>query len=218
MKKIDADLVIFDFDGTLVDSKRDIAFAVNEMLSRMSLTQMTAETIYGYVGNGVRPLIESTLETSGRKDEIGTAIKHFQEIYIAHLLDTTVLFDGVSEMLNSLHGRRKMAVASNKPYRYVKKIIDGLEISHFFYSVKGGDSVEVKKPAPEMLNIIMDETSSEKGSTVFIGDSGVDIKTGKNADIKTIGVTYGYRSRDEIIESKPDLVVESVEQLKEVIL
>lgn len=218
MQKINADLIIFDLDGTLIDSKKDIAFAVNETLEQMNIPKMKYEDIYGWVGNGVRPLIEKTLEDSGKKDEIATAIEFFRESYIAHLLDTTVTFDGVRELLDYYRPNKKMAVASNKPYRYVEKILDGLKLSGYFLSVKGGDSVENKKPEPEMLLTIMEEISQEPGNSVFIGDSGVDIETGKNAGVKTVGVTYGFRSRKEVLESQPDAIIESPLQLKEIIV
>jgi len=217
MDKIDADLIIFDLDGTLIDSKKDIACAVNLTLQRMDVRPLPDETIYGYVGNGVRPLIEETLKKRGRAVEIQVAIKHFQELYITHLLDTTVMFNGIPEILQNFRSRKKMAVASNKPYRYIKKILDGLNMTRFFASVKGGDSVEMKKPAPDMLNVIMDETSTSKENSVFIGDSGIDIRTGKNAGVRTIGATYGFRSVGEIMENNPDALINSPYELEKII-
>jgi phosphoglycolate phosphatase len=217
MNKIDARLIIFDLDGTLIDSKRDIAYAVNEMLKRMDLRPIEPGKIYGYVGNGVRPLIEQTLAQNGMSADIPTAIDHFRELYIKHLLDTTVMFDGVKEVLDHFQKSKIMAVASNKPIRYVKKIVDGLGMTGYFTAIKGGDDVEMKKPAPEMLNAIMEETSIGRESCVFVGDSGVDIRTGKNAGVKTVGVTYGFRPVEEIVENEPDLLVDSPLQLKEII-
>lgn len=217
MAKIHADLIIFDLDGTLIDSKKDIALAVNLTLQRMDLMPLTDEVIYGYVGNGVRPLIEETLKRRGRAVETETAIKYFQKFYKTHLLDSTVMFGGVPEVLQIFSQQKKMAVASNKPYRYVKKILDGLDMTRFFASIKGGDSVEVKKPAPDMLNVIMEETSTSKEKAVFIGDSGIDIQTGKNAGVKTIGATYGFRSAVEVMESSPDVLISSPYELEGIV-
>lgn len=218
MGKIDADLIIFDLDGTLIDSKQDIACAVNLTLQKMDVRPLPDEVIYGYVGNGVRPLIEEMLKKRGKAVEIQTAIKYFQELYTTHLLDTTVMFDGIQEVLQNFHNRKKMAVASNKPYRYVKKILEGLNMTRFFLSVKGGDSVKIKKPAPDMLNVIMDETCTSKENSVFVGDSGVDIRTGKNAGVRTIGATYGFRSVGEIMEDNPDAFINSPYEISGIII
>ncbi len=217
MMKIDARLIIFDLDGTLIDSKKDIAYAVNETLKRMGLAPIPEEEVYGYVGNGVRPLIEQTMANNGMKADLSTAIDHFRELYIKHLLDTTIMFDGVPEVLEHFRTDKKMAVASNKPYRYVAKILDGLGMTGYFSSVKGGDNVEIKKPAPEMLNTILEETGIDRDNCVFVGDSGVDIRTGKNAGVKTVGVTYGFRPMEEIMENEPDILVDTPLMLKEVI-
>ena len=154
---------------------------------------------------------------NGKASDIATAIEHFREFYIKHLLDTTVMFDGIREILEHFQKDKKMAVASNKPIRYVEKILIGLGMTGYFSCVKGGDDVEVKKPAPEMLHTIMEETSHGPEECVFIGDSGVDIRTGKNAGVKTVGVTYGFRPLEEIVENSPDIMVDSPAQLKDVI-
>lgn len=218
MKKLDASLIIFDLDGTLIDSKKDIAHAVNQTLLRMELNPIPVDLVYGYVGNGVRPLIEQTMAKNGRAGDLATAIEHFRELYIKHLLDTTLMFDGIKEILEHFQNDKTMAVASNKPIRYVEKILVGLGMTGYFSSVKGGDDVEMKKPAPEMLHTIMQETSHAPQECVFIGDSGVDIRTGKNAGVKTVGVTYGFRPLEEIVENSPDVMVDSPAQLKDVIL
>ncbi|GMT42221.1 MAG: phosphoglycolate phosphatase [bacterium] len=219
MAKLSVDLIIFDLDGTLIDSKKDIAYAVNRTLEGMDLQPIPERTVYQYVGNGVRPLIEQTLRGSGKETGIPEAIRLFQKFYTTHLLDNTVMFDGVPEILEHFQNLgKKMAVASNKPYRYVKKIMDGLNMTRFFLSVKGGDSVEMKKPAPEMLDAVINETGADRKSSVFVGDSGIDVRTGKNARIKTVGVTYGFRSAEEIMENKPDMLIDSPRELKEIIL
>ena len=141
MMKIDARLIIFDLDGTLIDSKKDIAYAVNETLKKMGMAPLPEEEVYGYVGNGVRPLIEQTIKNNGMEAGLSTAIEHFRELYIKHLLDTTIMFDGILEVLEHFRTDKKMAVASNKPYRYVEKILDGLGMTGYFSSVKGGDNV-----------------------------------------------------------------------------
>lgn len=216
MNVIDAELIIWDLDGTLIDSKKDIAFAVNETLERIDHPPISDEEIYSYVGNGVRPLIERAVAATGGGNAFDVAIKHFQEIYMAHLLDTTILFDGILDVLRYFENK-KMAVASNKPYKYVTKILEGLRVADLFISVKGGDSLPTRKPDPEMINVILREAGTGANNAVFVGDSAVDILTGKNAGVRTIGVSYGFRPLAELIKSAPDLLVPTPEDLKRAI-
>ncbi len=216
MNALNAELIIWDLDGTLIDSKKDIAYAVNETLERIGHPPLSDEEIYSYVGNGVRPLIERAVAATGGGNSLHTAIGHFQDIYLAHLLDTTILFDGILEVLRHFENK-KMAVASNKPYKYVTKILDGLHVADLFMSVKGGDSLPTRKPDPEMINVILREAETGPNNAVFIGDSAVDIQTGKNACVRTIGVSYGFRPVTELIKSGPDLLVPTPLDLKNVI-
>lgn len=219
MNTIEANMILFDLDGTLIDSKKDIADAVNSTLSAMGQKEIPVEHLYSFVGNGVRPLIEKSMIESGNAERLPEAIKHFQDTYIMTLLDNTVMFDGVLDVLEHFASKgKKMAVASNKPYRYVEKIVAGLEMSRFFVSVKGGDSYKTSKPEPEMILSILEEASATRGEAVIIGDSRVDIKAGINSGIRTVGVTYGFREREEIIEARPDAIIETPIELKKIIV
>lgn len=218
MKKLKADHIIFDLDGTLIDSKKDIADAVNSTLVEMGLETMPYETLYHYVGNGVRPVIEKSMIDSKQEERLPEAIKHFQDTYIATLLDTTVMFDDVEEVLDHFAAQgKKMTVASNKPFRYVDKILKGLGMSKYFVSVLGGDSLHTSKPEPEMLMESMKEAGVGRNGSVMVGDSRVDIKAGINTGIRTVGVTYGFREREELVDANPDALVERPLELKDVI-
>jgi len=216
--KINAELIIFDLDGTLIDSRRDIAVSVNETLEALSLPALSKELIYSYVGNGVRPLLERAVREAGLENGIERAVEIFRQVYPKRLLETTVMFDGVEDVLTHfLALGKKMAVASNKPYRYIEDILKGLDMIRFFLSVKGGDSQKRSKPEPDMLNSIMFETGVDNSLTVFVGDSGIDIQTGKNSAVRTIGVTYGFRSREEVVENLPDVIAACPAELKQII-
>lgn len=218
MKTIKAELIIFDLDGTLVDSKRDIAYAVNQTLARIDHPPLDNELIYQYVGHGVKPLIEKAVAaTGGDGGALPNAIRIFQELYTKHLLDTTVLFDGIREVLDHFSGKM-LAVATNKPYGYSVKILDGLGVLDKFISVMGGDSMPEKKPHPMMLEAIMKEARRGPAESVIIGDSAVDILTGKNAGMMTVGVTYGFRPAEEIIGSSPDTLASSPADLMRIII
>ncbi len=217
-RKINAELIIFDLDGTLIDSRRDIAVSVNETLEALSLPALSEELIYSYVGNGVRLLLEQAVQKAGLENGIERAVDVFRRVYPKRLLETTVMFDGVEDVLRHfLSLDKKMAVASNKPYRYVEEILNGLDMTRFFLSVKGGDSQKRNKPAPDMLNDIMSEAGVGNSASVFVGDSGIDIQTGKNCAVRTIGVTYGFRSREEVVQNLPDVIAENPAELKEII-
>ncbi len=217
MKKLHADLIVWDLDGTLIDSKKDIAYAVNETLARINHPPLDNEEIYRYVGNGVRPLIERAVAATGGGNSLEVALTRFREIYLAHLLDTTILFDGMLDVLHHFEGK-KMAVATNKPHRWAQKILEGLRVDGFFMSVKGGDSLPTHKPDPAMLNAIMHEAGLPPERTILVGDSAVDMATGRNAGVRTIGVSYGFRPVAELIESAPDLLIHTVADLKRAIV
>lgn len=216
MKTINAELIIWDLDGTLIDSKKDIAFAVNETLARIDHPPISNEEIYSYVGNGVRPLIERAVAASGGGNSLDTALNLFQNIYLAHLLDTTILFDGILDVLRHFDNK-KMAVATNKPFGWTMKILKGLQVADLFVSIKGGDSLPTRKPEPEMVNVILHEAKTGAKNAVIVGDSAVDIQTGKNAGVRTIGVSYGFRPVAELIKSAPDLLVPTPLDLKRAI-
>jgi len=219
MKKIDAKLIIFDLDGTLIDSKEDIATALNQTLKAVSIPELPLSVIYSHVGNGVRELLKDSVREADNGVDFSEAVKHFRKIYPKRLLDTTVMFDGVKEQLDHFFSKNKvMAVASNKPAEYVNPVIDGLGMRKYFAEVFGGNSLKTKKPEPEMINTILKNTGIIKEDAVFIGDSAVDIEAGKNSSIKTIGCTYGFRSKEEIIKSMPDIVIEHPKQMSEVIV
>lgn len=216
MKTINADLIIWDLDGTLIDSKKDIAFAVNETLARIDHPPISEEEIYSYVGNGVRPLIERAVAASGGGNSLDNALSLFQNIYLTHLLDTTILFDGILDVLRHFENK-KMAVATNKPFGWTMKILEGLQVADLFVSIKGGDSLPTHKPDPEMVNAILREAEISAKNAVIVGDSAVDVQTGKNAGIRTIGVSYGFRPVAELIKSAPDLLVPTPLDLKKAI-
>ncbi len=217
MTTIKADLIIFDLDGTLIDSKRDIAYSVNQTLARINHPPLSKEVIYEYVGQGVWPLIQKAVAATGGGNSLKEALAIFQEVYMRHLLDTTVLFDGISDVLEHFSGKT-LAVATNKPRGYSVKILDGLGVLDKFISVKGGDSVPEKKPHPMMLEEIMREAGRGPAESVIVGDSAVDVQTGKNAKMRTVGVTYGFRPPLEILESDSDAVASSPMELKEIIV
>lgn len=214
LRKLDIELFIFDLDGTLIDSKVDIANSVNFTLESLRLPALQNSLIYGYVGNGVLPLLEKTLASSNKNEDIKDALKIFRGHYVKHLLDNTILYPNVMETLEYFSGIN-MGLISNKPECYVKKILKGLNIDRFFHVVVGGDSLETKKPEPEGINMVIKTFKASPAKTVIVGDGGVDIQTGKSAGIHTCGVSYGLRDREELVEAGADIIIDNILELKD---
>ncbi|MBI4398501.1 MAG: HAD hydrolase-like protein, partial [Candidatus Omnitrophica bacterium] len=176
-------LVCFDLDGTLIDSRSDIAASTNRMLFALGLPQKTDTVIAGYVGSGVANLIRQSL---GDRHEnlFDRALSFFKHDYDAHCLDKTRLFPGVAETLKRLPMPK--AVLTNKPLRFSEKILEGLGVRNFFESVLGGDMQFPKKPAPDAIHFLASQhTGLAYQDMLIVGDSRVDMETGKNAGIQT---------------------------------
>ncbi|MBI1909661.1 MAG: HAD-IA family hydrolase [Deltaproteobacteria bacterium] len=198
-------LLIYDLDGTLIDSKQDIANSVNWTLTQLGLPTVSNEVVYSYVGNGVRPLIAKSVgEEGGAKFK--EALKIFKTHYLEHLLDQTQLFAGVKEVLHHFKGKTQ-AVLTNKPGVFSLPILKGLKVDHYFSAIIGGEDGFPKKPDPAAIHHLLKEFNCPPAQAVMIGDSRVDIETGKNAGILTCGVTYGFRGEEEVHASQPDFLI-----------
>jgi len=211
------ELVIFDFDGTIIDSKLDIANSVLATLKELNLTPISYDAIYGYVGTGVEPLIRQSVEAAGGNGNMERALSVFRNHYWENLLVHTIPYPGVMEGLEKLDNM-PLALLSNKSKRFVDKIVQGLGMERYFSYIFGGDSFSRKKPDPEAIHHMVKKSGVPPSSALMVGDSGVDIKTGKNAGVKTCGVTYGYRDREELKESGADFIMDSFDEVIQIIL
>jgi phosphoglycolate phosphatase len=209
------DLLIFDLDGTLIESKWDIATAVNLTLTDLDLPERSQEEIFSFVGDGVRRLLRLSVgeENQDRYDE---ALKVFRGHYLTHCLDRTKFYPGIDQVLAHFEKKRK-AIATNKSLEYTLKIMEGLGAHHFAYMV-GGDNGFGLKPEPGMLLKIMDELQVEKDRTVLIGDSTNDINGGHNAGIRVCAVGYGMGNRPKMAACRPDWFIERPEELMELFI
>lgn len=203
--------VVFDLDGTLIDSKQDLALAMNATLKHLGRKEIEAERIYSYVGGGVQLLVKRALAEGATDEEIERGMAYFLEYYRAHMLDNTVPYPGVREALDKLSGR-ELAVLTNKPVKFSKLILNGLGMAGYFRYVYGGNSFEKKKPDPVGLNTLLREFGAEPRETMMVGDSDVDIQTARNAGTWACGVTYGMGSA-KLPASEPDLLLDSLEEL-----
>jgi len=209
-------LFIFDLDGTLINSRADIALALNLALARVDMPSLTESRIADFVGEGVPKLVQRALRAiTGHEpgsNLVLNIIRLFREEYGNHLLDQTRLCPGVEEALKRLSWA-SFAVVTNKPEGFSRRILDGLGIGNRFCAIFGGDSVEKRKPHPEALLKAMSAGQAAPSETAMVGDSGVDIEAGKAAGVTTCGVLGGFRPREELEAAGCDLLLESLFEL-----
>jgi phosphoglycolate phosphatase len=187
--------IIFDLDGTLIDSKLDLVNSVNAMLLAMHREEMPVETVAGYIGHGAPRLIASVLGTESTENERAAALNIFLEHYEKHSLDATRAYPGVEEALASLK-RNPMAVLTNKPTAASLQILEGLGLAKYFQGIYGGDSFEKKKPDPSGAQFILRELGAAAEESAMVGDSDVDVQTARNAGMRAIAAKYGFGKYD----------------------
>ena len=212
-------LLIFDLDGTLIDSRLDLVNSVNAMLRHLSRPELPPELIAAYVGDGAPMLIRRALGDPSDEALLSEALGYFLSYYRAHKLDHTHAYPGIPEALARLQrgqngSQRHMAVLSNKPVNPSRQIVEALGLKAFFDQVYGGNSFATKKPDPEGARKLMQEAGVSPDETIIIGDSSVDILTGHNAGLWTCGVTYGFAPQT-LQELPPDVLVDSPQELAE---
>jgi len=209
-------LLIFDLDGTLIDSRLDLIHSVNAMLRHLKRPELPGDVIASYVGDGAPMLVRRALGDPKHEDLVKEALEYFLGYYRVHKLDYTHVYDGVKEMLAVVHNsngiRRQMAVLSNKPVVPSRAIVEALGLAQFFVHVYGGNSFPTKKPDPHGVHSILRETKNRPEETLIVGDSSIDVITGCNAGLWTCGVTYGFAPHTLNL-SPPDVVVDSPGEL-----
>jgi phosphoglycolate phosphatase len=211
----DFDLVIFDLDGTLIDSSVDIANSVNVGLQAVGLAPWSVEKIKTFIGHGTRSLVEQALQN--RLDLFEKAFEAFTSQYARTLNDHTDFFPGVREVLDLLGGSQK-AIMSNKRQIFCDSVVDYLKIRPYFSLVLGGDMGAGKKPDAAPLLYICEKLNVSPDRTVMVGDSDMDVLAGKAAGASTVGLTEGFTVPDVVRAARPDLLAPNVASLKEVIL
>ena len=212
------DLLIFDLDGTLIDSRLDLAHAVNATRAHMGMSALEFERVYSYVGNGAPVLIRRALGDQATELEVEEGLEFFLEYYREHALDYTRLYPGVKESLERLEAAgKRMAVLTNKPVRMSNAIVEGLGVAGYFFQVYGGNSFDFKKPHPIGVETLMREAGVDRERTMMVGDSAVDVNTAINAGVRSCGVTYGFQP-ETLKEPKPDVLVDRMEQFVDWVL
>jgi phosphoglycolate phosphatase len=216
-------LLVFDLDGTLIDSRLDLIHSVNAMLRHIGRPELDGDLIASYVGDGAPALVRRALGDTDTDNEalFRAAMEYFLGYYRLHKLDHTTVYEGIPETLASLaepsNGRqRRMAVLTNKPVNASRDIVRALGLGDFFLCVYGGNSFTTKKPDPLGARTILQETGVAADEALMIGDSSIDVLTGRNAGLWTCGVKYGFAPHS-LEEVPPDVLIESPRELGELL-
>jgi phosphoglycolate phosphatase len=199
-------LIVFDLDGTLIDSRRDLTNSINAMLEEFGRQPLPEEIIATYIGDGAAMLVRRALGDPDDEPRVERALEHFLAHYRVHKLDFTTVYPGVFASLDALRTHpdgtpRKLAVLTNKPVRASTEICEGLGLAKYMFRIYGGNSFATKKPEPEGLNALIREAAVSPGETLMIGDSSVDILTARRAGTWVIGCKFGLSS--QTVESIP---------------
>lgn len=202
-------LIIFDLDGTLIDTGRDITNALNYALSAQGLKSVSVEDTIKMIGEGITRLIEKILGHD-RFRERDTVIKKFLDYYSEHLTDYSTVYPHVRETLEQLDGYKKAVISNKREYLSVK-LLDKLNLLDFFNMVVGSDTTSEKKPSAIPILHVIEKFGAGTQETIIVGDSNYDIEAGRKAGIKTIAVTYGYREKEYLMNA--DYIIDRFKKL-----
>ena len=207
--------ILFDLDGTLVDSREDITASVNEVREICGLQPLPLDEVARMVGLGIRVLLRRALGDVSSL-EIDEAVKLFRSHYREHCLDKTLLYPGVEETLQALSALPQ-GVVSNKPEEFCRKILQGLGVADRFGVILGGDSTAEKKPHPEPIFKALLALQTPASGAILVGDSPVDVNAGRQAGVRTCGVTYGIVETGLLKEARPDHLIDRITDLPGII-
>src|SRR5258708_18920823 len=224
----DLKLLIFDLDGTLVDSRVDLANSINAMLRHYRRPELPCDVIASYIGNGAPVLVRRALGDPDDEAFLQEALFYFMAYYREHKRDTTYVYAGIKEALDVIQNSRngastpanhalKMAVLSNKPVVPSRAIVDALGLGQYFFQVYGGNSFHTKKPDPAGVQALLEEAGVQAQQTVIIGYSDVDVLTARNAGVYSVGVTYGLAPHT-LEDAPPDVLIDQPHELATVFL
>jgi phosphoglycolate phosphatase len=214
-------LVIFDLDGTLIDSRLDLVHSVNAALRHIGRPELPDDVIASYVGDGAPILIQRALGGEAVAEAIvRQGLQFFLSYYREHKLDHTTVYSGIREALTAIQqasnsSHRRLAVLSNKPVVPSRAIVEALGLGSFFTQIYGGNSFATKKPDPEGALKLLEESGVRPHEATIVGDSHVDIETGRNAGMWTVGVSYGFAPHT-LEEARPDVLVDTPHELPRV--
>lgn len=210
------DLMIFDFDGTITDSIPPAIEAIQKMIKELGLPFKTKEQINKHVGYGEIPLVSGAIGTKEPK-LLNKAMKLYEHIYVKEGFRKVAVYPHVREFLGHFRSKTKI-ILSNKKDLFIRKILKARRLSKYFAEVHGGDTAPCLKPDPHMINVTVKKYGVPKERVLFIGDMTVDIDAGRNANVRTCAVTYGFDDKIKLKKHKPDLLIDDLMELTELIV
>lgn len=207
--------VLFDLDGTLVDSARDLAAATNRTLRDLGLAPRPEPEVLLYVGDGAVCLLARAIAAARGRDawtdparaEGAVMLPRFQAHYLNHLNDHTVVLPGARELLEELASRAKLGIITNKPETPARRLLEALEIAHYFCVVLGGDSLATRKPEPEMIAVALEHCGATPAEALIVGDGLTDAEAGRRARVRTVGIPSCFGRNPERIADAVDLLL-----------
>lgn len=210
-------LIVFDLDGTLIDSSKDLAISMNATREHFGMGPLDPKLIYSYVGNGAAVLVRRALGWEAPEEKVEEGLRFFLNFYRRHALEHTELYPGMRELVETLSGGgHTLAVLTNKPTRISFDILGALGLEKHFWRVYGGDSFLSKKPDPVGVKTLMEEANVGAAESLLVGDSGVDVQTARNAGIRSCGVAWGFQPEAFEID-KPDVLIRKPSELLSVV-
>jgi phosphoglycolate phosphatase len=202
-------LIIFDLDGTLVDSRVDLANSVNEIIQEHGAAPLPVPQIASYIGEGAKVLVERSLEAAGVDLAIETALGRFRHVYGRRLLEHTRPYPGVDRMLRDAAPQAALAVLTNKPEEPTRRLLDAFDLAELFQWVIGGDSAFPRKPDPAALRHLAHEAQAPLDAVLFVGDSMIDIETARAAGVRICVAKYGFgQLRGELVLSGDEILAD----------
>ncbi len=204
-------LFVFDLDGTLIDSRRDLAESVNALVVERGGRELPLDTVTAMVGEGAALLVRRALTAAGLEPDVESALPRFLEIYDDRLLLHTQLYPGTREMLDAVQAGARLAVLTNKPQHHTERVLHGLHVDGYFSDVVGGDTAHGRKPDPAGLRYLIAQADGAVSTTTMIGDSAIDLRTARAAGVRVCLVRYGFGfssaagelAGDELIAANP---------------
>ncbi len=209
-------LIIFDLDGTVLNSVKDLMISANKIRELYNLKPFDKNAILNCIGDGVQVFVDKLFSDVEKTPE--NALSEFTTYYKNHIADFTLPFEGMVELLRYLNCEKKIVgILSNKSENLTKKVLSLLKMSNLFKFIYGGDSFEQKKPSPVPVLKILKEFNIKPEDAVIVGDSPNDINAGKGAKISTVAVSYGYTDKEILIKNNPDYLIDFPQELKSIL-
>jgi len=211
------ELIIFDLDGTLIDSSEDLAISTNATRANFGLPPLEQSVINSYVGNGAAVLVRRAMGAEASEERVAEALQFFLHYYREHSLENTRPYDGIREVVDQLANQgRLLGVLTNKPERISVDILQALGMADRFFRIYGGNTFPEKKPQPTGILRMCEEAQRELTRTLMVGDSRVDIETARNAGVGSCGVTWGFQP-ETLAEQQPDFTIDRPDALLKIV-